>query len=274
MSKIKQVLTIAGSDSGGGAGIQADLKTFQEKFVFGTSVVTAVTAQNTKGIQDVHPVFLNNVQAQLDSTFEDFSISAIKTGMLVNEKYVELIANKLKNYSSIPLIVDPVMVAKGGRSLMENTATKMLIKELLPLATLVTPNIPEAEAITNIEIKTEDDMIEAAKIIRKLGGEHVLIKGGHQDDNEYVSDLLLLDNGEVRRFQKKRVDTKNTHGTGCTYAASITAEIAKGYSVEQAVAISKEFIHSAIKNSLNIGSGHGPTNHFAHRDEGQSVGYK
>lgn len=270
MSEIKQVLTIAGSDSGGGAGIQADLKTFQERFVFGTSVITAVTAQNTKGVQDVHPVSLKNVQAQLDSIFDDFSISAIKTGMLVDENYIELIANKLKKYSDIPLIVDPVMIAKGGQTLMEDTATKKLIEELLPLTTLITPNITEAETITNTEIKTETDMAEAAKAIQRFGSKNVLVKGGHQDNNEYAIDVLLLENGKVRWFKKERVNTENTHGTGCTYAASIAAEIAKGYSVEQAVATGKEFIHAAIKHSLNIGSGHGPTNHFAYRNEEQN----
>lgn len=270
MSEIKQVLTIAGSDSGGGAGIQADLKTFQERFVFGTSVITAVTAQNTKGVQDIHPVSLENVRAQLDSIFDDFSISAIKTGMLVNGNYIQLIANKLKNYPDIPVIVDPVMIAKGGRALMEDSATKKLVEELLPLTTLITPNIPEAEAITHTKIKTEDDMIKAAKAIQKFGVKNVLVKGGHQDDNEYAIDVLLLKNGEVRRFKKERIATKNTHGTGCTYAASITAEIAKEHSIEQAVAIGKEFIHAAIKHSLNIGSGHGPTNHFAYRNEEQN----
>lgn len=267
MSEIQQVLTIAGSDSGGGAGIQADLKTFQERVVFGTSVITAVTAQNTKGVQDVQPVSLENVQAQLDSVFDDFSIKAIKTGMLVNEDYIELIANALKNHPNIPVIVDPVMIAKGGHPLMEDSATKKLVEELLPLTTLLTPNIPEAESITNMVIKTENNMIEAAKAIQKFGVKNVLVKGGHQDSDEYATDVLLLENGEVRKFKKERVNTKNTHGTGCTYAATITAEIAKGYSIEQAVATGKEFIHAAIRHSLNIGSGHGPTNHFAYRNE-------
>lgn len=270
MAEIKQVLTIAGSDSGGGAGIQADLKTFQERFVFGTSVITAVTAQNTKGVQDVHPVPLTNVEKQLDSILDDFSISAIKTGMLVDEDYIELIASKLKDHPNIPVIVDPVMIAKGGYPLMKNTATEKLIEQLLPLTTLITPNIPEAEAITNNKIKTEDDMIEAAKTIQKLGSKNVLVKGGHQTDGEYATDVLLLENSEVRKFKKERVDTKNTHGTGCSYASSITAEIANEYSVEQAVETGKEFIHAAIKHSLNIGSGHGPINHFAYRNGEQN----
>ena len=267
MSEIKQVLTIAGSDSGGGAGIQADLKTFQERSVFGTSVITAVTAQNTKGVQDIHLVSLENVQAQLDSIFDDFSISAIKTGLLVNENYVELIANKLENHSDIPIIVDPVMMAKGGRALMDDSAASKLVEKLLPLTTVLTPNIPEAEAITNTEIKTEEDMIDSAKTIQKLGVKNVLVKGGHQEANEYATDVLLLENGEICRFEKGRVDIKNTHGTGCTYAASIAADIAKGNSIEQAIATGKEFVHVAIKHSLNIGSGHGPTNHFAYRNE-------
>lgn len=266
---IRQVLTIAGSDSGGGAGIQADLKTFQERFVFGISVITAVTAQNTQGVQDVHPVPLENVQKQLDSIVDDFSISAIKTGMLVDENYIQLIAENLKKQPEIPLIVDPVMIAKGGYALMKDSATKVLIKELLPLATLVTPNIPEAEAMTKTKISTKDDMVGAAKNIQKLGVKNVLVKGGHQDDKAYASDTLLLENGGVLWFEKERIDTKNTHGTGCTYAASIAAEIGKGSKVEQAVKIGKEYTHEAIKHSFDIGRGHGPTNHFAYRNEEQ-----
>lgn len=263
----KQVLTIAGSDSGGGAGIQADIKTFQERGVFGLSVLTAVTAQNTQGVQDVHPIPLDKVQAQMDSLFSDFDITAIKTGMLVNGDYMMLIAKELKKYASIPLIIDPVMIAKGGHPLMEDSAVEIMEKKLLPLATVITPNIPEAEALAGIDIFDQQTMEQAAEILRALGSKNVVIKGGHALENNEASDLLLLEDGEKVWFSDKRINTKDTHGTGCTYSACITAEIAKGKPIKEAVRIGKAYIHAAIKNGLNIGSGHGPTNHWAYREE-------
>lgn len=263
----KQVLTIAGSDSGGGAGIQADIKTFQERDVFGMSVLTAITAQNTQGVQDVHAIPLEKVQAQLDSIFVDFDVAAIKTGMLVNGEYMKLIAQELKKHTEIPLIIDPVMIAKGGHPLMEESAVEIMKNELLPLAEVITPNIPEAEALTDLEIKNQSDMEKAAKKLQDLGSKHVIIKGGHALEDNEASDLLVLDTGEVVWLSAERVDTKDTHGTGCTYSACITAEIAKGQPVKEAVQIGKDFIHAAISYGIGVGNGHGPTNHWAYRQE-------
>jgi hydroxymethylpyrimidine/phosphomethylpyrimidine kinase len=263
----KQVLTIAGSDSGGGAGIQADIKTFQERGVFGMSVLTAITAQNTTGVQDVHAIPLDKVQAQLDSIFSDFDVTAIKTGMLVNGEYMELIAKELKKHSEIPLVIDPVMIAKGGHPLMEESAVEIMKKELVPLATVITPNIPEAEALTGLTIKNQQDMEKVAKILQELGSKHVVIKGGHALEEEEATDLLLLENGESVWLKAERIDTKDTHGTGCTYSACIAAEIGKGEPVEEAVRTGKAFIHAAIKHGINVGNGHGPTNHWAYREE-------
>lgn len=263
----KQVLTIAGSDSGGGAGIQADLKTFQERDVFGMSVLTAVTAQNTQGVADVHNIPLDQVQAQMDAIFSDFDVAAIKTGMLVNGEYMKMIAKELEKHSSIPLIIDPVMIAKGGHPLMEDSAIEVMKSTLVPLAEVITPNIPEAEALTGIKITNQQEMEKAAEILQKLGSKNSIIKGGHAVEENEASDLLLLENGNKVWLSAKRLDTKDTHGTGCTYSACITAEIAKGQTIEQAVRLGKDFIHAAIKYGIQVGHGHGPTNHWAHREE-------
>lgn len=268
MSKVKEVLTIAGSDSGGGAGIQADLKTFQERDVFGMSIITAVTAQNTLGVQDVHPVPLDMVRAQWDSLFSDFNIAAIKTGMLVNGEYMSLLASLYREYTHIPLIIDPVMIAKGGHSLMAEESVTIMREELMPLATVVTPNIPEAEALTGLTIKTKDDMKEAAYQLKRLGTKNVVIKGGHSFDEEKAEDFLLLEDGRELWLSSERIPTKDTHGTGCTFAACIAAELAKDSNVEKALRVAKDFIQAAIKHGLDIGNGHGPTNHWAYRKEG------
>lgn len=263
MSKL-QVLTIAGSDSGGGAGIQADIKTFQERDVFGTSVITAVTAQNTHGVQGVYKVPLEGVQQQLESIFDDFSIQAIKTGMLVDDTYMTLIADFLEKHPTIPLVVDPVMIAKGGANLMENNAVKVMQDRIVPIATLLTPNIPEAEELAEISIRTEADMMEAAKILQKIGSKNIVIKGGHTLNKDFARDYLLMEDGSDHWYDAPRIDTPDTHGTGCTYSACITAELAKGETMKQAVAIGKAFIHAAIANPINVGHGHGPTNHWAY----------
>lgn len=265
---IPQVCTIAGTDSGGGAGIQADLKTFQERDVFGTSVVVAVTAQNTLGVHGVYPIPVEGVIAQLDALFSDLSLKAIKTGMLLNSEYITVIANYLAKHSDIPLIVDPVMIAKGGAALMESSATDAMIQKLLPLATLITPNIPEAETILQRTIETEEEMMQAAKDIQKLGAKNVLMKGGHSLNTEKARDFLLTADGTGTWFESERFPTKDTHGTGCTYSACITAEIAKSKSLIDAVAISKEYITAAIYHGIKVGHGHGPTNHAAFRKFG------
>lgn len=265
---VPQVCTIAGSDSGGGAGIQADLKTFQERDVFGTSVIIALTAQNTQGVTGVYPVPMEGVIAQLNALFSDFQLNAIKTGMLLNSDYIIAISEYLQKNSATSLIVDPVMVAKGGAVLMEDAATQAMIDYMLPLATLITPNIPEAETILRRKIETEDDMIQAAKDIQALGAKNVLMKGGHSLNIEKARDFLWTESGAGSWFSSKRYPTKNTHGTGCTYSACITAEIAKGKSLQDAIFIAKEYITAAIYHDLEIGHGYGPTNHAAYRKFG------
>lgn len=267
MTKIPEVLTVAGSDSGGGAGIQADLKTFQEQQVFGMSIITAVTAQNTTGVQGVHPVPLAMVKEQWHSIFSDFDVKAMKTGMLVNGDYMKLVAAVYRELKSIPLVIDPVMIAKGGHPLMEEQAITVMRDELAPLATVITPNIPEAEALTDVRIKTKEDMLEAAKRIQSKGSKNVVIKGGHAVDKEQADDLLLLEDGSEIWLSAPRIDTPNTHGTGCTFAACITAELGKEKSIEEAVRTAKAFILAAISDSLEIGQGHGPTNHWAYNKE-------
>lgn len=262
---VSQALTIAGSDSGGGAGIQADLKTFQERGVFGTSVIVAVTAQNTLGVQGIHKVPVEFVNEQLHSIFSDFSIGALKTGMLPDAEIMRAVAAELRKHPEIPVVVDPVMIAKGGAALMEDEATATLVREILPLATVLTPNLPEAEAICNMTIESADDLLVAAKKIQAMGVKNVCIKGGHRLETHDAEDVLLCENGEVVRLSAKRIDTVRTHGTGCTYSACITAELAKGRSVKEAVTTAKAFITAAIADGILVGHGHGPTNHWAYR---------
>lgn len=261
--KTVQACTIAGSDSGGGAGIQADIKTFQERAVFGTSVIVAITVQNTRGVTGVYPTPIQGVREQLVAVFSDFELGAIKTGMLVDASYMKVVADFLKDYPMIPLVVDPVMIAKGGASLMAATAMKAMKKTLVPIATLITPNIPEAEELVEYSIVSEEDMIAAAHTIQKMGSRNVLIKGGHAVNQTEAKDYLLTD-GAGYWFSGPRYDTKQTHGTGCTYSACITAELAKGKSVVEAVRTGKAFIDAAIKEELNVGHGQGPTNHWAY----------
>lgn len=262
---VPQALTIAGSDSGGGAGIQADLKTFQERLVFGTSVIVAITAQNTQGVHGIHKIPVPMIEAQLEAVFSDFDIHALKTGMLPDIDTMHAVADFLKKHADIPVVVDPVMIAKGGASLMENEAAQTLIDRILPLATVLTPNVPEAEVITGITIKNLDDLLEAAKKIQSMGVKNVVIKGGHRLETENAEDILITEDGEVFHFASERIDTVRTHGTGCTYSACITAELAKGASVKEAVQTAKAFIAAAIKDGIEVGHGHGPTNHWAYR---------
>lgn len=263
MEKIRKALTIAGSDSGGGAGIQADLKTFQELGVYGMSAITAVTAQNTLGVQGVYPLTAEAVAEQIRSIGNDIGTNAVKTGMLFSSEIIKVVANVIQEFEFTNLVVDPVMIAKGGAPLLKNEAIGALITYLLPIATIITPNIPEAEALTGLKIHNLEDRKNAAKRIRDLGTKYVVIKGGHGGENESVD--LLYDGEEFTQFTSKRIDTKHTHGTGCTFAAAITAELAKGKKIKEAVTTAKAFIEAAIGNSLGIGNGHGPTNHWAYR---------
>ncbi len=268
MSHFPQALTIAGSDSGGGAGIQADLKTFQMRGVFGTSVITAVTAQNTLGVFDIHPVPLSTIQAQIKAVAEDFTISAVKIGMLGNAQIIETVAEMLERYPFEKLVLDPVMIAKGGAPLLQQNAVSALKRYILPKALVITPNLPEAEALTGIRIDDQQSAREAAGILRQSGVNTVVIKGGHsqQSQSAVCFDWIFTPEGEFT-LQSPRYPTKHTHGTGCTFSACITAELAKGKDVEQAIRTAKKFISAAIRHPLNIGQGQGPTNHWAYQDE-------
>jgi hydroxymethylpyrimidine/phosphomethylpyrimidine kinase len=260
---MKVVMTIAGSDSGGGAGIQADLKTFQELKVFGTSAITSLTAQNTNGVHEIYPVDPLFVRKQIEVLVEDFNIAAIKTGMLYSEDIIEEVYQVLKDLD-VPLIIDPVMVAKGGSSLLHEKAVHSLRTKLLSISTMVTPNIPEAEVLSGIAIVTPEDRKMAAKIMMSYGAECVVIKGGHIDNQQVAEDTVYLAGGETFSLQSERVHTKNTHGTGCTFSAAITAFLANGYSTREAILEAKKFIQMGIKYDLHLGHGHGPTNHFAY----------
>ena len=258
-----QVLTIAGSDSGGGAGIQADLKTFQELGVFGTSVITAITAQNTLGVHGIEAISLEMITKQLDAVADDFQITACKTGMLVDAERIEAIANALERHRFEHVVVDPVMVAKGGASLLQERAVEALRTKLLPLATVVTPNIPEAEVLAEMTIRTGADRMKAAQAIQHLGVDVVIIKGGHTEEEDAVD--LIMTGTEAFQVKAPRIQTKDTHGTGCTFSAALTAELAYGKTLRQAVVDAKQFIHQAITHGLSLGQGHGPTNHWGHR---------
>lgn len=254
-------LTIAGSDSGGGAGIQADIKTFQELGVFGTTAVTALTDQNTLGVNGIFEVPPSFVQQQIQTVLDDFSVKAIKTGMLFSAEIIEAVAKIIRQHH-IPLIVDPVMIAKGGASLLQDAAVKTLIEKLFPYTTICTPNIPEAELLTGRQIKDVKDIEKAAQQILQMGVEYVIIKGGHLD-GEYATDRVYSQQQSFS-LTTPRIQTKDTHGTGCTFSAALTANIAKGLSIHESIIEAKKFIHLAISNPLHIGNGHGPTNHFAY----------
>jgi hydroxymethylpyrimidine/phosphomethylpyrimidine kinase len=261
---IYRALTIAGSDSGGGAGIQADLKTFQELDVYGMSVITVLTAQNTLGVQGVYPQTLEAIEAQLDSVLSDIGADAVKTGMLYSSEIICMVARKLRQYKVRNLVVDPVMYAKGGAPLLQPEAMVALKRELLPMATVITPNIPEACGILGMQMIEHDGEMElVAERLIKSGAEYVLLKGGHLSGEESVD--LLMDRRESIYLRSPRINTQHTHGTGCTLASAITAQLAKGYSVREAAATAKQFITAAISASLPIGSGIGPTDHAAFR---------
>jgi len=258
--KPKRILSIAGSDSGGGAGIQADLKTITVLGGFGMTVVTALTAQNTLGVVDVHEVPPEFVISQFDAVASDIGVDAAKTGMMANSAIIRVVADKIRQYKIDILVVDPVMVAKGGRSLIRDEAKETLIRELLPLAFLITPNIPEAEEIAGMDIRTVEDMKKAAAAIHHMGARAVLIKGGHLAGE--ATDVLY-DGTAWHEFTSRRIDTKDTHGTGCTYSAAIATFLASGKPLASAVEEAKAYITEAVRHALRIGAGHGPTNHLA-----------
>jgi hydroxymethylpyrimidine/phosphomethylpyrimidine kinase len=259
-----KALTIAGSDSGGGAGIQADIKTFQERDVFGMSAITAITAQNTLGVQGVYPQSLEAIEEQIHSVLSDIGADCVKTGMLFSEEIIVLVSQLLKSYKVENIVVDPVMIAKGGAKLLQDEAILALKTHLLPQATVITPNLPEACAILGWDdINTIEAMEGAAQALQKLGAKNVVVKGGHLNHEQSID--ILFDGNSYFYYTNNKINTKHTHGTGCTFAAAIAAELAKGHSVPEAVETAKSFITCAISGGLAIGKGIGPTNHGAFR---------
>jgi hydroxymethylpyrimidine/phosphomethylpyrimidine kinase len=258
-----RVLVVAGSDSGGGAGIQADIKTITMLGGFAMTAVTALTAQNTLGVEDVLPIEASFVAAQMRAVLTDIGADVIKTGMLGSARVVQTVAGICESLASgVPIIVDPVMVAKGGARLLDKGAHDALVLRLLPLASLVTPNVPEAEALTGMRITSIRDMQRAADAILGLGPSAVLMKGGHLE-GETVVDILRTADGAEHRFEGPRIATRNTHGTGCTLASGIAAGVAEGLTLSDAVGRARAFVVRAIETAPGLGSGHGPLE-FAH----------
>jgi len=252
-------LTIAGSDSSGGAGIQADIKTMTVNGVYAMSAITALTAQNTTGVTSIMEVTPQFLAEQLDSVFTDIYPDAIKTGMVSSTELIEVIASKLTEYKAKNIVVDPVMVATSGAKLISDEAISTLKNKLLNLATVITPNIPEGEILSGMSINSAEDMVTAAKAINEKYGCSVLLKGGHSLND--ANDLLVETGKEVKWFNGKRIDNPNTHGTGCTLSSAIAANLAKGKSLEESVCAAKEYISGALAYGLDLGKGHGPMNH-------------
>lgn len=268
-------LTIAGSDSGGGAGIQADLKTFTVLGCYGTSVLTAVTAQNTLGVQEAVALDPSLVRQQMDSVLSDIGADAAKTGMLANAGVVEAVADRVRAYALSPLVIDPVMVAKGGAPLLAPEAREALVRLLFPLATVITPNIPEAEALTGLTLDSTETVQEAARRLHEMGPAWVVVKGGHRPGPDAVD--VVYDGKEFHYLRRPRLNSFRTHGTGCTFSAAITAGLAHGRPVLEALRLAKTFVTRAIQTAPPIGRGHGPTNHLwmlhqGGRDDGDGAG--
>ncbi len=261
---MKIVMTIAGSDSGGGAGIQADLKTFQELGVFGTTAITAVTAQNTLGVAGISPIPADFVVQQIRTVFDDLPVKVVKTGMLFSSDIIKAVAKELANRRELQIVIDPVMIAKGGATLLQQQAIEALITDLLPIATVITPNIPEAEVLSGIKISSPVHIEQAAKSLLARGVSCVVMKGGHLTGATAVDSVFLAD-GTAFTVEATRIQTKQTHGTGCTFSAALTSFLAKGLNMQQAIVEAKKFVQLAISNPLHIGNGHGPTNHFAYK---------
>ena len=257
---MKQILTIAGSDSGGGAGIQADLKSIHANGGFGMSVITSITAQNTREVTRAFDLPTDLIDAQIDAIFSDFDVAALKTGMLSSSEIVGTVAEKLREYSPRNIVIDPVMISKSQYPLLKPDAIERLKADLLPLATVITPNVYEAELLAECEIQTIDDAKMAAKVIQEYGCQGVLVKGGHLSGEQSI-DVLYAD-GAFTFFEAERIETKNTHGTGCTYSAAIATHLGLGKDLVDAIQSAKDYITNAIRYSLDIGGGHGPTNHF------------
>lgn len=256
---IKKVLTIAGSDCSGGAGIQADLKTFSAHGVFGMSVIVSVVAENTSRVIDIQDITPEMIEKQIDAVFEDIEVDAVKVGMLSTPECMRAVAGKLRQYKPEHVVIDPVMYAKNGCPLMDPSAVDALIETILPLADVLTPNIPEAERITGMEIRSVADMEAAARKIHDMGSQSVVVKGGHAIGNALD---VLFDGKQMHHFETQRIDTKNTHGTGCTFSSAVASQLALGMDICKAVEKAKVYVTTAISHSLAIGKGCGPTHHF------------
>jgi len=254
------VMTIAGSESSGGAGIQADLKTFAALGVHGTCAITAVTAQDSTGVRAIHELAPELVAAQIDAVVRDMGVDAVKTGMLANGGIVRVVAERVRQHRLPNLVVDPVLAAKSGDRLLREDALNVLKAELLPLCTVVTPNIPEAEALVDRRLETGEDLQRAAQEIAALGARNVVITGGHASGPEAVD--VLYDGRAIRRFSGPRLATSHGRGVGCTFASAIAVWLAKGASVEEAVAQAKEYVTAALEHAFALGKGPGPVNHF------------
>lgn len=256
---MKRLLTIAGTDPSGGAGIQADLKTFTVHKTYGMSVITSVVAQNTTGVTNVVDLSPQFVGEQMDAVFRDIYPDAVKIGMISNEEIIKVVVEKLKEYDAKNIVVDPVMVATSGNALIKSNAVKTLIQQLLPLADVVTPNMPEAATLSGIEIKKKKDMEKASKIIGNSIKAAVLVKGGHLDDS---ADDVLYMKGKIHWLQGEKIANPNTHGTGCTLSSAIAVNLAKGRDILEAIEESKVYLTGAIKAGLDLGKGRGPLNHL------------
>jgi hydroxymethylpyrimidine/phosphomethylpyrimidine kinase len=258
------VLTIAGSDSGGGAGIQADLKTISALGCYGMSVITALTAQNTQGVTGIHPVPPVFTAQQMDAVFTDMGADAVKIGMLFSAELIETVAERLEHYHVRRIVLDPVMVAQSGDRLLQDDAVAAVRDRLMPLAEVVTPNLPEASVLLDREIRTREEMEAAAADLAKIGGRHILIKGGHLAQGDAADLLYGAASGAYLRLPGERIDTRNTHGTGCTLSSAIAAGLAKGEDPETAVRNAKAYITGAIRAgaAYRLGEGHGPVHHF------------
>ena len=258
-SSTPRALTIAGSDSGAGAGIQADLKTFAAHGVYGTCAITAVTAQNTLKVDEVLEMPTSLIESQIDAVVLDIGVDVVKTGMLSSSAIIEVVAAKVKEHNLRRLVVDPVMVAKGGDRLLQETAVDTMREVLLPLATVITPNAPEAGVLVGKKIETLDDARSAARELVLMGAKAAIVKGGHLPGPPTD---ILYDGTEFRAFTSQRIEGTSTHGTGCTFASAIAANLAKGMSLRDAASAAKKYVTSAIRNAVPIGHGHGPLNHF------------
>ncbi|KFC19421.1 bifunctional hydroxymethylpyrimidine kinase/phosphomethylpyrimidine kinase [Chryseobacterium sp. FH1] len=257
------VLTIAGFDGSGGAGIQADIKTFSALGCYATSVLTALPVQNTQGVRKIYPIPMEAVEEQIEAVLDDIFPRAVKIGMVHTPELVETIVNTLKKYPKIPIVFDPVMVATSGHRLIEEETIAIIVEKLFPIAEIITPNMDEAAILADMEVKTLEDMENAGRIILKYGCNNILLKGGHQE-SPIITSLLLSKNGELTSFETEKFITNNTHGSGCTLSSAIAAFLARGEDLKNAVTLAQEYVFEAIKNGKDVvtGKGNGPLNHF------------